>query len=170
MADAAGSRDLAFEECQTFPSWMGPALIALSLPALLVTPILIFADEGVTLESTAIVVATVVIVVAPLPFLLRSTLHTEVREDGVYFRYWPFHRSYRHVPFSAIQDVRREERRSYSYGLRWTRSGWEYAPDSSEGIRIYRENSKPIFLGSERPHDLLTAIESGRRNRDRRRD
>ncbi len=63
-----------------------------------------------------------------------------------------------------------EERRSYSYGLRWTRSGWEFAPDSSEGIRIYRESSKPIFLGSERPHDLLTAIESGRRNRDRRRE
>lgn len=153
----------AFEERQFLPSWFGPALVALSVPALLIAGVAVVEAEGVTLEAAGTVGLLTLIVLGPIPLLLRSALRTAVRDDGVYFRFSPFHRSDRRISFEEIESVRRGERRAYKFGLQRTRWGWEYRPNATEGVEIYRENGPSIFLGSERPHELREAIEAGMR-------
>ena len=150
--------DPAFDERQSLPSWLGPALVALSLPAIPIAAVAVLDAEGPTLEAIALVAASVL---APISLVLRSTLRTTVREDGVYVRFSPIHRSDRRIAFDEIRDVRRSDRRAYQYGIRRTRWGWEYRPNASEGVEIYREEGSNVFLGSERPRELRTAIETG---------
>ncbi|ELY38435.1 hypothetical protein [Natronorubrum tibetense] len=152
--------DPTFEEHQSLPSWLGPALVALSIPALVVALVAVLETGGPTLRAAGLVV---VAVMGPIPLILRSTLRTTVRDDGVYFRFTPFHWSERYISFEEIEAVRRSERRAYQYGLRRTRWGWEYRPNASDGVEIHRTNGPAIFLGSEQPHELRQAIESGMR-------
>ena len=165
---AATALEPAFEERQSMPSWFGPALVALSVPALVVAAAAILDAEGVTGESVALLAVVAVLVLVPIPLFVRATLRTTVSDDGLVFRFTPFHRSDRTVRFDDIEEVRRSERRAYQYGLQRTRWGWEYRPNSTVGVEIYRENGPPIFLGSERPHELRTAIEEGLRRRQSR--
>lgn len=158
----------AFEERQSMPTWFGPALVAISVPGLLITAVAVVGTEGITVESIAIVASLAGFVLGPVPLLARARLRTTVRENGVAFRFSPFHRSERTVLFGEIEEIRGSERRAYQHGLRRTRWGWEYRPNAGEGVEIYRENGPPIFLGSERPYDLQAALEEGMR-RDRTR-
>ena len=162
MALEAADPDSTFAERQSLPSWVGPLLLVLSIPPLALVVAVSF-EDGVTLESAVTVVAIALLVVGPIPLVRRSELQTEVRSDGVAFRFAPIHRSERVVPFDEIESVRLGERRAYQSGLRRTRWGWEYRPNSSEGVEIYRRDGPPIFLGSERPHELRTAIEEAMR-------
>ena len=87
------ARRVTFEERQTLPSWFGPAVVALSVPTLVVTVVVVFETEGATRESLALGVLLALVVLGPLPLLFRSALRTEIRDDGVFFRFSPFHLS-----------------------------------------------------------------------------
>jgi len=152
-----------FDERQTLPAWVRPVIIVLSIPPLVVTSIIVVGESGVTTGSIGVIAAVVAPSLGILPLLNRSELRTRVCDDGVYFRFRPFHRSWRSISFDEIDDVQRSERRAFQHGIRWTRWGWEYRPDASEGVEIYRAAGRPIFLGSERPSELRLAIEEGMR-------
>ncbi|MCU4740349.1 hypothetical protein [Natronoglomus mannanivorans] len=160
--------DVRFAERQTFPSWMGPALLVLAVPGPLLAIAAVVGEQGLTRNSLSLVAVVVALTVAPLPLLLRSAMQTQVTDDGLQIQYWPFHRSPRAVPFDEIDDVRVESRRSYQYGIRWTRTGWEYTPNSRDGVAVTRQEQKPVFVGSDRPHELAMAIREGLRAYRRR--
>ncbi|GEM_PF-5441589 len=158
-----GDGVVVFEERQSHPSWLGPAMLVLSLPTLVVVTVLTIDDTGTNGQSVVTLALIALLVLGPIPILVRAELRTTVRDDGIAVRYAPFHRTDRHIAFEELTDVRRAERRAYQYGIRRTRWGWEYRPNSSAGVECYRETGPPIFLGSERPHELRTAIENGMR-------
>ncbi|MDS0477528.1 hypothetical protein [Natrinema sp. 1APR25-10V2] len=159
--------DATFEERQRLPSWMGPTVLALSISPLAVTILVIIGENGVTPGSLAAIAAIVGPGLGVVPLVYWAKLRTQVRDDGVYFRFRPFHRSWRSIPFANIQRVRRDERRAFQYGIRWTRRGWEYRADANTGVEIDRIEGKPIFLGTERPHEFRAAIEAGVRRSGR---
>lgn len=166
MVEDRTRTDVRFDERQTLPSWMGPALLVLTIPGPLLASIAVVGEQGVTRSSIAVIALVVALAVLPIG-LLRSAMRTRVTDDGLEIRYWPFHPTPRTIPFEAIDDVRVERRRSYQYGIRWTRSGWEYTPNSREGVELARRGQKSVFVGSDRPHELATAIreELGARRR-----
>jgi len=154
----------AFEERQSHPNWLLPAVIAVSVPAVVATAAVTVGEAGLTADAVWTVTIVVVLVVAPIPLLARSELRTTVGDEGICFRYTPFHRRDRCIRFDELTAVRRGERRDYQFGLRRTRWGWEYRPNASEGVELVREDGPRIFIGSERPYELLSAIEERRRN------
>ncbi|WP_276254063.1 hypothetical protein [Halomontanus rarus] len=167
MVEDRTRTDVRFEERQTLPSWMGPALLVLSIPGPLLASIAVVGEQGVTRRSIAVVALVAALAVLPIG-LLRSAMRTRVTDDGLEIRYWPFHRTPRTIPFEELEDVRVERRRSYQYGIRWTRAGWEYTPNSRDGVELTRRGQKPVFVGSDRPHELATAIREALGARRRR--
>lgn len=151
---------MRFDERQTLPSWMGPALLVLAIPGPLLAVIVVVGEQGVTRSSIAVIALVVALTVLPIG-LLRSVMRTRVTDDGLEIRYWPFHPTPRTISFEELEDVRVTRRRSYQYGIRWTRSGWEYTPNSREGVELTRRGQKSVFVGSGRPHELATAIREG---------
>ena len=99
-------------------------------------------------------------------------LVTEVRNDGIYIRYIPFHRSFRRIGF---EELKRYEVRTYRplaeyggwgirYGLRG--QGRAYNVSGNRGVQIEMSSGKRLLIGSQRPEDVVRAIQAKRSQED----
>ena len=95
-------------------------------------------------------------------FLRVAVLRTEVRDDGVYVNFAPFHRSDRRVPFSDLADVQStgySPLRYGGWGIRWSPSAIAYTVSGRSGVRFERTGEKSVFVGSDRPDELVGAVQ-----------
>ena len=95
-------------------------------------------------------------------FFFSVKLSTEVRYDGIYIRFFPFHREFRTLPFEAIKKY---EVREYSplreyggYGIRYGRSGKAYNVSGKKGVQLELVSGRKILIGSRKADELAEAI------------
>lgn len=95
-------------------------------------------------------------------FFFSVKLSTEVRNDGIYICFFPFHREFRTLPFEAIKKY---EVRDYSpfkeyggYGIRYGTSGKAYNVSGKRGVQLELVSSRKILIGSKKPDELAEAI------------
>jgi len=91
-----------------------------------------------------------------------SKLITEVREDGLYVRFFPL--THHKIPFENIKHC---EARTYSpirefggWGIRYGRRGKAYNVSGNQGVQLELSNGKRFLIGSQRPEELARAIEA----------
>ena len=90
--------DMHFREIQRFRQpWLWGLLGAQALLAAV--------DFGRGKRSGREVLGRLAAVGAAALLLRVATLHTEVRDDGVYVKFAPLHRSYRRIPFADLSDL-----------------------------------------------------------------
>lgn len=92
-------------------------------------------------------------------------LVVDVYPDGVTVRLSPFHQSPRRIPFAEIATVRVATYSAATYG------GWHwglrqtvgddtvYRLRGNRGVELARDDDTQIFIGSQNPTELETAIE-----------
>jgi len=104
-----------------------------------------------------------IVVGATAALLYSLRLQTEVRADGIYFKMWPLHRSFRRITWSEIE---RYEPRQYrplrefgGWGIRWAPGKLAYNVSGNRGVWIERTNGRAVLIGSQRPEDFVRAIE-----------
>ncbi|MBS3975551.1 MAG: hypothetical protein KGZ75_02275 [Syntrophomonadaceae bacterium] len=102
-----------------------------------------------------------------LPILfLALRLETEVRRDGFYFRFYPLHISYRKLAFKELQSyqaVKYSPLRDYlGWGIRYGPKGKAYNVSGNKGLRVKLQNGKEVLFGSQKPDELVMAIEAAR--------
>lgn len=158
------SEAVRFEERQTVPSWLAPAVFVLAVPSVVLAVGTVFGTEGVDRSSLSTVGVVVLVSVVPIPVVARMAMRTRVTEDALAVRFWPFHRTPRELPVAEITEVQVEAHRSFNYGVGWTPDAWTYVPRGGEGVRIERREKKAVFVGSERPRELARAIRTARRD------
>lgn len=89
---------------------------------------------------------------------------TEVREDGVYIRVFPIHRSFRQIPRSEIESASAttyspESYSGWHWGVRQSLGGnTVYRLRGDRGVELRLTDSTRIFVGSETPTELEAAI------------
>ena len=90
-----------------------------------------------------------------------AKLITEVREDGVYLRFFPL--THQRIPF---EDIRNCEARTYSpirefggWGIRYGRGTKAYNVSGNRGVQLELSDGKRFLIGSQRPEELARAIE-----------
>lgn len=134
-----------FEETQRFGQlWLWLLIGAIGIVS-------VIASVGVGL----IVVGAVVV------FFGFVQLTTEVREDGVYVRFAPIHRSFRHIRFDEIESCEVTDFGLLTYGgigIRWTPSTIAYMTTRGKGIGLQRDGEKSVMIGSQRADELAEAI------------
>lgn len=145
----AGPSSPVFTEEQRFEPWISALVVVTGVPA----PVVLGAVMGVRG-----VLLGIVLVLAPLAVFVPARLTTDVTDDGLSIRFFPFHRRARHVPFSEIESIERVQLSASSYGVGWTRSGWTYTAAGTEGIRI-RRTGRDVFVGTQRPEELIGALQ-----------
>lgn len=94
----AGSSSPVFTEEQRFEPWISALVVVTGVPA----PVVLGAVMGVRG-----VLLGIVLVLAPLAVFVPARLTTDVTDDGLSIRFFPFHRRARHVPFSKIESSSR---------------------------------------------------------------
>ena len=104
-------------------------------------------------------------------FFLSVRLIVEVRGDGIYIRFTPFHLAPRVIPFDRVHEAKAVTYRPIweygGWGIRVGKQGIAYTISGQNGVLIELESSwgktaaKRVLLGTRRPDALLRAIRRG---------
>lgn len=101
-----------------------------------------------------------VLIAVALFFSLRMT--TEVRTDGVYVRFAPFHRKFRRFGFDELASF---EVRSYrplreygGWGLRGFGRNRALNVSGNRGLQLVFEDGRRVLIGSQQPEKLAAAM------------
>jgi len=112
-------------------------------------------------DSVMVVLAVIFGIFLPL-FIYKTNLTTEVRSDGLYVRYFPFHLSFHRM---ADQEIIGYEVCTYSpirdyggWGIRFGRKGKAYNVSGNRGVRLELLNRKHLLIGSQKPEELAEAL------------
>ena len=109
-------------------------------------------------------VGVVVLNLLVLLLFLTAKLSVEVRSNGLFIRYFPFHRKWRpisldgvisceHVTYSPIIDYG-------GWGIRYGFKKKAYNISGKKGVRINFQDAHHILIGSRHGDQLQSAIES----------
>ncbi|WP_135612740.1 DUF6141 family protein [Methanococcoides sp. AM1] len=100
-------------------------------------------------------------------FIFSMKLVIEVRSDGVYVRFFPFHLSFKKFSYTDIgsyKAVHYSALRDYGgWGIRYGRNGKAYNISGNDGIMLEFRNGKHLLIGSQKVHELLMAMDQGAR-------
>jgi hypothetical protein len=158
-----------FREVQRFrQTWIW--VILLSITALgiyfLVKQLVFGEPVGNNPASDWLLIVLVIVVNLGFPaFFYFLNLTVEVRTDGLYYRYFPFHLSFKKITYDSISKC---EVRSYSalkeyggWGIRYGRYGKAYNVSGNQGVQLEFMNGEKLLFGSKRAEELAQAIISG---------
>ncbi|MEI6158037.1 MAG: DUF6141 family protein [Atribacterota bacterium] len=95
-------------------------------------------------------------------FFLSSSLTTEVRSEGIFYRYFPFHLSFKSFPYSEITHLEvitfHPLRDFGGWGLKLGRLGMSYTVYGNQGVRFVLRSGKVIVIGSQKPREFHQAV------------
>jgi hypothetical protein len=95
---------------------------------------------------------------------LTARLETEVRPEGLFVRYVPFHvhgRQFRPQELSEFYARQYKPIREYGgWGIRYGWNGRAYNVSGNEGVQLVFTNGRRLLIGSKRPYELESAIRS----------
>ena len=96
-------------------------------------------------------------------FFFSIKLISEVRNDGIYLRFFPLHRKFKVYPYDEIEKYEvRIYRPIYEYGgwgIRYGLKGKAYNVYGNKGIQLVFKNKKKLLIGSQKPEEFYNAIE-----------
>ncbi len=95
-------------------------------------------------------------------FFYLINLTTEVRADGLYYRFFPIHLSFRKI---ELRNLTTCEVRTYSalreyggWGIRRGPKGKAYNVSGNRGVQLELSNGERILIGSRKPDELAGAL------------
>lgn len=97
-------------------------------------------------------------VLLPL-FMYFLKLVTEVRQDGLYVRFYPFHLSFRRYPYESINSYKVREysplKEYGGWGIRYGLKGMAYNVSGNLGVQLEFKGGKSLLIGSQKPEELV---------------
>ena len=104
-------------------------------------------------------------------FFYILNLTTELRDDGLYIRFFPLHLSFHKIP---LEDLKRHEVRIYNpimeyggWGIKYGKMGKAYNVSGNRGIQLDFTGGKRLLIGSQKPEQLDSAIEQYLKDHDK---
>ena len=167
--------NVLFREVQRFRQpWLWAIMLGCTLPIIayfgygMVKQLILHQEWTGSGKSDAelLIGGTIAIVVTLITLSLFGFLRliTEVRSDGLYVRFFPFHFSFKRIP---LEDVETFEAVTYrpllqygGWGIRFTRGGKTYNVSGNRGVRLNFTNGRHLLIGSHKANELTQAIES----------
>jgi len=161
----AQGNDVIFREVQRFGLWFSVMLVAAVAGAIAAVYLGLSQEEAVSREMFVFIVVVGVIMPAVISaFLLLLRLETEVRGDGLYVRFFPFHRRYKRFTRGDLQEFYacqyRPVREYGGWGIRYGAKGKAYNVSGKEGVQLVLGSGKRLLIGSQRAQELADAIDS----------
>jgi hypothetical protein len=112
-------------------------------------------------DTMMMVIALVFGIAFPVLFL-AGNLTVEVRSDGLYYRFFPFHWSFRRI---SAETLSKHEVHKYrpirdygGWGIRYGREGKAYNVSGDRGVMLELSDGSRLLIGSQKPEELVNAI------------
>lgn len=151
---------ILFNETQRFNSWW-IWLIIILCAGFSIYPIVNTIQSGIPFSNGQLLGIFVLVLVLLLFILLK--LETEVKEDGIYVRFFPFHFTLKFYDWNSIAQL---EVVKFSplmdfggWGIRWGRKGKCYTVKGKSGLQILFKNGDQLLIGTQRPEELERIIQ-----------
>ena len=169
MTEMARENNVIFREVQRFALWLRLALLVFTffmfgLYWFVSRDILSQQGSIGALPVTFFIVFMVFVPAAVAILFLTLKLETEVRSDGLYVRFFPFHIRYKE--FTA-EDLTECCTRTYrpileygGWGIKFGKKGKAYNVKGNKGVQLILKNQKRLLIGSQKPDELARAIGS----------
>ena len=113
-------------------------------------------DTGLLLNTGFMIALTVL--------FTRFRLHTEIKQDGVYVKFFPFHLSFKHYRWTSIsKSYVRQYNPIAEYGgwglrLGLFGKGKAYNVSGNQGLQLEFYNQKKLLIGTNKPMELLKVL------------
>lgn len=95
-------------------------------------------------------------------FFYSLRLITEVQKDGIYLRFFPFHRKFKIYRYEEIESYTAREykpiREYGGWGIRYVIGGIAYNVYGNKGLQLVLKNKKKILVGTQKPEEFYQAI------------
>jgi len=159
--------DVLFSETQRFTQWWLRALLA-GINGMLMYGMVKqfifrepFGDKTASDAELAIISGLMFLLTY---FFLRLRLETRIKKDGIYYKFKPFHGTYR---FNAWDNLRQCYVRKYSpileyggWGLRLGMygKGTAFNVSGNMGLQLKLSNNKKILLGTQRADEITELL------------
>ena len=169
--DGAGG-EVIFREVQRFAQWWIWLIVIIAAGFAWFTVIvqLFMGDsfgEYLFRDIMVLVIWVLVGILLPLLFVF-ACLFIEVRQDALYYRFVPFHRSFRRIDYVDIESC---EARTYrpireygGWGLRWSSRGRAYNVKGDRGVQLVFTDGRRLLFGSQLADELASAINQARKD------
>ncbi|MHC4110051.1 MAG: hypothetical protein ACYSUY_03190 [Planctomycetota bacterium] len=156
--------DIIFHEVQPINPWFRN-FTAILMASIVIFLIAIVRHEQGWATSPCVILGIVVSIGASILVWIMK-LETVVRSDGLYVRFFPIH--LRSKRFTA-ENIKKYYTRKYrpfleygGWGLKlglWIVNGWSYTVSGNKGVQLVLTNGKKLLIGSQKPDDLVAAID-----------
>ncbi|MBC8054078.1 MAG: hypothetical protein H7Y13_13515 [Sphingobacteriaceae bacterium] len=161
--------EILFVETQKFNKWL--LMILLPVNGLFLLGVytqvfngLPFGDKP--LSNTGLIITTCFVMLLSI-VLFNSRLETQIRQDGIYVKFFPVHIKFRHFKWDAISKLYVRQYNPIAefggWGIRmgfWGK-GKAYNASGNKGLQIEFSNQKRLLIGTqqlERLKEVLIAI------------
>lgn len=154
----------AFKETQRFDQWWMRIFLLIAL-AIAASPLVFDFDIQINSKTAmvSIIISMVIILSVFLGFWFLFKLETSMDQQGVSYRFFPFHMKPRTQNWSEIDTIQvRKYKPLREYG------GWGYritlrknkalTTKGNLGIQIVFKNGNELLLGTQRPEEARKAI------------
>ena len=160
----AQGNDVIFREVQKFGLWFSVMLVAAVAGTIAAVYLGLSQEEAVSRGMFVFIVVAGVLMPAVISgFLLMLRLETEVRGDGLYVRFFPFHRGSKRFTRGDLQEYYacqyRPIREYGGWGIRYGAKGKAYNVSGKEGVQLVLGSGKRLLIGSQRAQELADAID-----------
>jgi hypothetical protein len=112
-------------------------------------------------DTVMMVIALVFGIAFPVLFLVGN-LTVEVRGDGLYYRFFPFHWSSHRISAETLAKYEVQTYRPIrdygGWGIRYGRSGKAYNVSGNRGVMLELSDGSRLLIGSQKPEELVNAI------------
>ena len=131
----------------------------------MITQIIIGQKVGNNPAPNWMIILTWLLFGVGLPVFFYSVkLITEVRNDGIYLRFFPFHRKFKIYPYEEIDSFMVREykpiREFGGWGIRYSLGGKAYNVYGNKGIQLILKNKKKLLIGSQKAYEFFKAIQN----------
>lgn len=155
-----------FREVQKFNQWWFQAIVLLTTAFIWYSAIvqLVYGkpvgDDPMS-DNSMIVMWLAFGILFPV-FMNSLRLVVEVRNNGLYFQFYPFHFSFKHTPFDEIKNYQARDYRPLrdygGWGVRYGLGGKAYTTSGSRGVLFEFSNGKRLMLGSQKADEFAAAM------------
>jgi hypothetical protein len=152
--------DVKFEESQQFRQkglyvayFILLALLALTTYAV-VQQMILHKPFGDKPAPTGVWIILKMFLLAFLLLFYKLKLQTKVTNEGVFFRWRPFRKSYREFSWSDIEKAEIINYGSVGYGIRLTPYGTIHNVAGDKGLLLVLKSRKKFILGTQKPEEL----------------
>ncbi|MHA7055935.1 hypothetical protein ACWGOQ_0001850 [Aquimarina sp. M1] len=150
--------DIHYSEKQKFrQSWLWALILISGIVA-----ILYFVNYK-EIKTAALVTITCSFAVVILIFALMK-LETEIKNDGIYIRFFPFHFKFKRYQWSTIKRLYiRKYDPIYEYGgwgirINIIGKGVAFNISGNKGLQLEFNNNKKLLIGTNKPKELSEAL------------